>query len=69
MENDLPSPEFAVGQNVAVVLNDRNRTPHSGQVVGYVWHYKHGRYFYLLIERGNRIKKRYWAEDLASTGV
>ena len=60
----LPEPEFRVGQCVRVVLNDRNRTPHTGTVRQVVWHHRDRRYNYYLQEAGKKVSKRYLAEDL-----
>jgi hypothetical protein len=57
-------PTFHVGQCVRVILNEKNRTPHTGTVRTMVWHYKDGRYYYLLEEGGKKVSKRYAAEDL-----
>jgi hypothetical protein len=62
-----PSPsssEFAVGDRVAVRLNERNTTPHVAQIREVFWHYKDTRYYYLLSEGEKWIHKRYFAEDL-----
>jgi hypothetical protein len=56
--------KFSVGQKVKVVLNDRNRTPHTGSVREVTWHYKDGRYNYYLEEDGKKVSKRYLEEDL-----
>ena len=61
---DRPEPEFAIGQRVRVVLNDRNRTPHDGTIRAAVWHHKQGRFHYYLQEGGRKVSKRYAAEDL-----
>jgi hypothetical protein len=60
---DRPS-EFKVGDHVAVRLNDRNRTPHVGEVREVIWHFKDARYNYYLSEGGKKVHKRYFAEDL-----
>ena len=65
---DRPEPEFAVGQRVRVVLNDRNRTPHEGTIRAAVWHHKQGRFHYFLQEGGRKVSKRYAAEDLQPVG-
>jgi len=61
---DQPLPVFAVGQRVRVVLNERNRTPHTGCVRKIIWHHKDERYNYYLEENGKTISKRYYEEDL-----
>jgi len=63
-----PEPEFATGQRVRVVLNDRNRTPHEGTIRAAVWHQKQGRFHYYLQEGGRKVSKRYAAEDLQPVG-
>jgi hypothetical protein len=61
---NLPTPEFAVGDRVAVRVNERNRTPHIGEVRQVIWHHKDSRYNYYLNENGKKVSKRYFAEDL-----
>ncbi len=58
-------PEFSLGASVVVLLNARNRTQRHGTVERREWHFKLGRWFYLLREDSRRISKRYFAEDLA----
>lgn len=65
---DGPEPEFAIGQRVRVVLNDRNRTPHEGTIRAAIWHHKQGRFHYYLLEAGRKVSKRYAAEDLQPVG-
>ena len=60
----LPVPEFAVGDRVAVRVNERNRTAHVGEVRQVKWHIKDARYNFYLSENGKKISKRYLAEDL-----
>jgi hypothetical protein len=38
--SDKPAPAIIIGQPVRVVLNQRNKTPHTGCVRRIVWHYK-----------------------------
>jgi hypothetical protein len=59
-----PEPIYPIGQRVRVVLNERNRTPHTGHIRQVVWHYKDGCYHYYLEENGKAISKRYSAGDL-----
>jgi hypothetical protein len=61
---DKPPPKFAIGQRVRVVLNERNKTPHSGAVRRMVWHYKDQRYYFFLEEHGKMISKQYRDDDL-----
>jgi hypothetical protein len=61
---DRPEPEFAIGQRVRVVVNDRNHTPHEGTIRAAVWHYKQGRFHYYIQEGGRKVSKRYAADDL-----
>jgi len=61
---NLPTPEFAVGDRVAVRVNERNRTSHVGKVRRVTWHFKDSRYNYYLSEGGKKVSKRYFAEDL-----
>ncbi len=65
---DRPEPEFALGQQVRVVLNDRNRTPHEGMIRAVGWHHKQGQFHYYLQEGGRKVSKRYAAEDLQPVG-
>ena len=58
-----------MGQPVRVVLNERNRTPHTGWVRMVVWHAKEQRYRYYLSDPGTtvharKVSKAYVAEDL-----
>ena len=59
-----PPPEFAVGDRVSVRLNERNHTPHVGEIQRVTWHHKDARYNYYLSENNKRVHKRYFAEDL-----
>jgi hypothetical protein len=65
---DRPQPEFAIGQQVRVVLNDRNHTPHEGTIRAAVWHHKQRRFHYYILEGGRKVSKRYAAEDLQPVG-
>jgi hypothetical protein len=64
MPPKLPVPEFAIGDRVCVVLNERNRTPHTGTIRYFVWHFDERRYYFFLQEGRRKISKRYAAEDL-----
>jgi hypothetical protein len=64
MSPTLPTPKFAHGQRVRVILNERNRTPHVGTVSGIEWHYKHQQHYYCLEEAGKKVSKRYGGDDL-----
>ncbi len=55
-----PPAAFSIGQRVRVILNDRNRTPHSGTIREIIWHFKDQRYNYYLEENGKKISKRYY---------
>ncbi|HET6882611.1 MAG TPA: hypothetical protein VFI31_20760 [Pirellulales bacterium] len=59
-----PLPAFCLGQVVQVILNDRNKTPHTGTIREIIWHYKDQRFNYYLEENGKKISKRYFEEDL-----
>ena len=59
-----PEPTFHIGQQVRVLLNERNRTPHSGAVREVIWHHKDARFGYYIEDSGRRVSKRYFAEDL-----
>lgn len=59
-----PEPDFSIGQQVKVILNDRNRTPHEGSVREVIWHHKDQLFNFYLEECGRKISKRYFAEDL-----
>jgi hypothetical protein len=59
---------FSLGQRVRVILNERNRTPHSGTIRAIVWHFKDQSYNYYLEANGKRISKRYYEEDLEAEG-
>jgi hypothetical protein len=59
-----PQSAFAMGQRVRVVLNERNRTPHTGTIRDIIWHFKQARYSYYLEEVGKKVSKRYFEEDL-----
>jgi hypothetical protein len=62
--DEKPEPEFAIGQRVRVVLNERNTTPHIGTVQRIIWHFKDQRYNYYLEVDGKKISKRYFCVDL-----
>jgi hypothetical protein len=66
---ETPEPEFALGQRVRVVFNDRNRTPHEGTIHAAIWHHMQGRFHYVLQEGGRKVSKRYAAEDLQAVGL
>jgi hypothetical protein len=57
-------PAFSVGQQVRVILNERNRTPRTGSIRQIIWHYKDERYNYYLTVNGKSVSKRYFEEDL-----
>lgn len=57
-------PEFSIGQQVRVILNERNRTPHTGVIVQVICHHKMEKWCYFLEENGKRLSKRYFSEDL-----
>ena len=62
---DIPPTLNSLTERRLPILNDRNRTPHTGNVVRSVWHVKDERYYYYLVdEAGKKISKRYPAEDL-----
>jgi hypothetical protein len=61
---DPDRPRYELGARVRVILNERNRTRHDGVVARHIWHYKWSCWTYFLVEAGNKIKKRYVAEDL-----
>lgn len=57
-------PEFPVGSSVEVVLNAKNLTPHKGEILDSIWHFKEQCWNYYIEEDGKRISKRYLAADL-----
>jgi hypothetical protein len=59
-----PPPAFTTGQWVQVIISDRNRTLHTGKIRAVIWHHKDKRYNYYLEERGKKVPKRYFEEDL-----
>ena len=61
---DKPPPKFAIGQQVRVILNDRNITPREGLVRELFWHFKHQQYYYYIEAHGRKVSKRYFEEDL-----
>jgi ATP-dependent Clp protease protease subunit len=63
---DRPEPKFHQGQHVRVILNEQNRTPHSGTIRQIIWHFKDQRYNYYLEEEGKNVTKRYLDCDLES---
>lgn len=67
---EIPAPAFYEGQQVQVVLNDRNRTPRCGAVRDKVWHHKDQQwYFFLRDDSGRKIGKRYSAADLQARSL
>lgn len=66
-QENRPQPAFAIGQRVRVVVNERNRTPHTGAIRDFRWHHKDQRYHYYLEENGKIVSKRYSEEDLEGT--
>jgi len=62
-----PEPTFRIGQTVRVIVNDRNRTPHTGEIRNIIWHHKLECYHFYLKEHGKKVSKRYAAEDLEPT--
>jgi hypothetical protein len=67
-DSDPRNSYFRLHQVVTVVVNERNRTPHSGTIRALIWHHKLRRWHYFLEEDGKKISKRYAAEDLLSSG-
>ena len=62
-------PLYPTGTRVRVVVNSRNRTARAGQVMQVVWHHKHGCWVYWLTDdRGRKVSKRYFGEDLEPDG-
>ncbi|WP_439680411.1 hypothetical protein [Embleya sp. MST-111070] len=62
---DIPEPAYHEGDRVRVVVDDRNRTPHSGSIRYKLWHYRDRTWYFLLrTDTGARISKRYAAGDL-----
>jgi hypothetical protein len=56
-------PKYIVGQQVRVILNERNRTPREGSILGIHWHYKRGCYYYTLRENNRVLTKWYFDDD------
>jgi hypothetical protein len=56
-------PDFSVGQQVRVILNERNKTPHTGTIRQIIWHDKDQRFNYYIEENGKKVSKRYFNED------
>ncbi|WP_404307578.1 hypothetical protein [Neorhodopirellula lusitana] len=56
---------FDVGDNVNVLMNARNHSPHVGQITEKLWHHKFQLwYYYLRDSDGHKVSKRYTAADL-----
>lgn len=58
------TPAFYLGQRVRVILNERNKTPHTGTIREIIWHYKDQRFNFYLEENGRKVAKRYFEDDL-----
>jgi hypothetical protein len=61
---DRPLPAFSLGQRVRVILNERNKTAHTGIIRNIVWHHNDQQYNYYIEENVKRISKRYFDVDL-----
>jgi hypothetical protein len=59
-----PSPEFAQGQKVKVIVNAKNTTYHCGVITSCIWHHKDRKWIYQIHAEGKRVSKRYEALDL-----
>jgi len=57
-------PELLVGQPVRVILNERNKTLHTGAIRQIIWHSKDQRFNYYIAVDGKKVSKRYFIEDL-----
>ncbi|MCP5113016.1 MAG: hypothetical protein GY953_19485, partial [bacterium] len=55
-DRDRRSSRLRFGDTVKVVLNERNRTPHTGTIRNAVWHYKNRCWHYYLEENGKKVK-------------
>ena len=62
--SEKPLPVFYVGECVRVILNERNRTSHTGPVREIIWHHKDRCYNYYITAGGKKVSKRYYEEDL-----
>lgn len=45
-------------------LGERNRTAHEGSIRDIDWHFKDQRHNYYLEERGKKVSKRYFDDDV-----
>lgn len=57
---ERPTPDFVWGE--CVTISDKGVV---GNISEICWHYKEQQYFYHLVSYGKKIKKRYYARDLA----
>ena len=58
-----PPPEFDKGDQVEVVVNAKNITPHTGTVIEFAWHHKDRQWLFTIEENGKKVGKRYTKED------
>ena len=57
--------EFLLNDKVEVILNERNKTPHTGYISKFIWHGKDNCWYYFIVEEsGKKISKNYRKEDL-----
>lgn len=61
---DAHPPELKIGQQVRVILNERNQTLREGPVADRIWHHKDRRWIYFIKSQGRPVSKRYYIDDL-----
>lgn len=65
LDGDENQSLYAVGDQVRVVRNYRNKTPRSGQIESAIWHHKLQIWHYRIVDAdGRSVSKRYEAPDL-----
>jgi hypothetical protein len=64
-----PSPEFAKGQVVEVMVDSQGATGHKGTVRGLCWHQKEDQWIFFIKENSRNVSKLYKAKDLRAAGT
>src|ERR1700710_1886293 len=59
-----PAALLVNGRAARLILNERNKAPHTETVLCQMWRHERRRWGYSLEERGKELKKRYFDDDL-----
>jgi hypothetical protein len=57
-------PVLRCGDEVEVIVNAKNLTYHIGKIFNLIWHGNEKEWFYIILENGKKVGKRYFERDL-----